>query len=167
VPDAPLSDQSCAPSLRTQATFLRGSTASDLPDNPELRAQLEALSPEELEMRCRRSGLSRRGTAADQVRRPQATLGDIASPMHKLLALRGVHACMLYRSHFTIVMRGYYCPHAIHMMWLPGDAPADAACVPQRRPEADATAAATARAAGCSERRRSRRRRTHGHGNCR
>jgi hypothetical protein len=53
--------------LLCQATFLRGSTASELPDNPELRAQLEALAPEELEMRCRRSGLSRCGTAADQV----------------------------------------------------------------------------------------------------
>jgi hypothetical protein len=66
--------------LLCQATFLRGSTASELPDNPELRAQLEALAPEELEMRCRRSGLSRRGTAADQVQRllqsvPQSCFG--------------------------------------------------------------------------------------------
>lgn len=38
-----------------------------MPDNPKLRAELEALSPEALETRCRRSGLSRRGTAADQV----------------------------------------------------------------------------------------------------
>jgi hypothetical protein len=53
-----------------QATFLRGSTASELPDNPELRAQLEALAPEALETRCRRSGLSSRGTAADQVPTP-------------------------------------------------------------------------------------------------
>jgi hypothetical protein len=53
-----------------QATFLRGSTASELPDNPELRAQLEALTPEALEARCRRSGLSRRGAAADQVQSP-------------------------------------------------------------------------------------------------
>ena len=72
-----LSGHGLAPLTRLvpcQATFLRGSTASDLPDNPELRAQLEALSPEELEMRCRRSGLSRRGTAADQVHLPVALL---------------------------------------------------------------------------------------------
>jgi hypothetical protein len=40
-----------------------------VPDNPELRVELEALSPEELETRCRRSGLSRRGTVVDQVLR--------------------------------------------------------------------------------------------------
>lgn len=42
-----------------------------MPVNPALQAELEALSPEELETRCRRSGLSRRGTAEDQV--PQSS----------------------------------------------------------------------------------------------
>ena len=43
--------------LPVQATFLRSSASSE---DPEHYAQLEALSAEELEIRCRRNGLSRR-----------------------------------------------------------------------------------------------------------
>lgn len=50
-----------------QATFLRGPAAAAAPD-ATLQAELEALPQEALETRCRRSGLSRRGSRADMVR---------------------------------------------------------------------------------------------------
>ena len=54
--------------LMVQATFLRGS-ASRLDNDAELAAELEALPDEELETRCRRSGLSKRGGRAAQISR--------------------------------------------------------------------------------------------------
>ena len=55
-------------SLMMQATFLRGS-ASGLEEDAELAAELEALPDEELETRCRRSGLSKRDGRAAQISR--------------------------------------------------------------------------------------------------
>ena len=55
------------PATRGQATFLRGPSAAAAPD-AALQAELEALPQEALETRCRRSGLSRRGSRADMVR---------------------------------------------------------------------------------------------------
>ncbi len=54
--------------LMMQATFLR-SSASGLEEDAELAAELEALPDEELETRCRRSGLSKRGGRAAQISR--------------------------------------------------------------------------------------------------
>jgi U2-associated protein SR140 len=51
-----------------QATFLRGAGAGANAPNPELEAEYEALGDEELELKCRRSGLTRRGGRAAQVR---------------------------------------------------------------------------------------------------
>ena len=51
-----------------QATFLRG-PAAGAEENAELAAELEALPDEELETRCRRSGLSKRGGRAAQISR--------------------------------------------------------------------------------------------------
>jgi len=48
-----------------QATFLRGPVAGE--ENAELAAELEALPDEELETRCRRSGLSKRGGRGAQI----------------------------------------------------------------------------------------------------
>ncbi|GAB4814277.1 hypothetical protein N2152v2_001323 [Parachlorella kessleri] len=56
-----------AAAAAASATFLRGSSQTG--GNPELEAELEALPPEELEARCRRSGLSRKGGKAAQVSR--------------------------------------------------------------------------------------------------
>lgn len=56
------------PLLMMQATFLRGS-ASGLEEDAELAAELETLPDEELETRCRRSGLSKRGGRAAQISR--------------------------------------------------------------------------------------------------
>ena len=39
-----------------------------MPENTKLRAELEALPQDALELRCRRSGVSRKGGGADQVR---------------------------------------------------------------------------------------------------
>lgn len=55
------------PATWGQATFLRGPSAAAAPD-AALQAELEALPQEALETRCRRSGLSRRGSRADMVR---------------------------------------------------------------------------------------------------
>ena len=43
-----------------QATFLTPVNQA-VPDNPALQAELEALDPDDLELRCRRSGMSRAG----------------------------------------------------------------------------------------------------------
>ena len=51
-----------------QATFLRG-PAAGAEENAELAAELEALPDEEVETRCRRSGLSRRSGRAAQISR--------------------------------------------------------------------------------------------------
>ncbi len=51
-----------------QATFLRG-PAPGVEENAELAAELEGLPDEELETRCRRSGLSKRGGRAAQLSR--------------------------------------------------------------------------------------------------
>ena len=48
-----------------QATFLRGPVAGE--ENAELAAELEVLPDEELETRCRRSGLSKRGGRGAQI----------------------------------------------------------------------------------------------------
>ncbi len=50
-----------------QATFLRGSSEGG--SNAELEAELEALTPEELEARCRRCGVSRKGGKSAQISR--------------------------------------------------------------------------------------------------
>ena len=49
-----------------QATFLRGPVAGLGEEDASLAAELEALPEEDLEMRCRRSGLSKRGGRAAQ-----------------------------------------------------------------------------------------------------
>lgn len=43
-----------------QATFLRGSSSAGADSEGELAAELEALPADDLEIRCRRNGLSRR-----------------------------------------------------------------------------------------------------------
>lgn len=53
-----------------QATFLRGSASGEDAEG-ELAAELNALSSDELETRCRRNGLSRRYHSAHQPR-PQS-----------------------------------------------------------------------------------------------
>ncbi len=55
--------------LSLQATFLRGPVAGLGEEDASLAAELEALPDEELEMRCRRSGLSKRGGRAAQISR--------------------------------------------------------------------------------------------------
>ncbi|KAK9825189.1 hypothetical protein WJX81_005170 [Elliptochloris bilobata] len=66
-----------------QATFLRGPSMAAAPD-AALQAELEALPLEALETRCRRSGLSRRGSRADMETRLLALHaylnGDKAEP---------------------------------------------------------------------------------------
>ena len=52
--------------LSLQATFLRGPVPGLGEEDASLAAELEALPEEELEMRCRRSGLSKRGSRAAQ-----------------------------------------------------------------------------------------------------
>ena len=57
--------------LTLQATFLRSaSTLSTAKvQNPELEAELMGLSEDDLSLKCRRSGLSRKGDRAAQVGR--------------------------------------------------------------------------------------------------
>ena len=43
-----------------QATFLKPADQA-VPENPALQAELEGLGPDDLELRCRRSGMSRAG----------------------------------------------------------------------------------------------------------
>jgi len=54
--------------LRIQATFLTHDTSAAV-ESPELRAELDGLADDALELRCRRAGLSRRGDRADRTRR--------------------------------------------------------------------------------------------------
>lgn len=51
-----------------QATFLRNPAAPAAAPDEELQAELDALPLDALETRCRRSGVSRRGSRADMVR---------------------------------------------------------------------------------------------------
>lgn len=62
--------------LFLQAAFLRGPAAGLGEEDASLAAELEVLPVEALEMRCRRSGLSKRGGRAAQISR----CGGLAEP---------------------------------------------------------------------------------------
>ncbi len=65
----PLSKHSSVHMLLMQATFLRGASAlfSRKTENPALAAELEELDSDQLDTRCRRNGLSKKGGRDMQV----------------------------------------------------------------------------------------------------
>ena len=76
-----------------QATFLRGPVAGLGEDDASLAAELDALPDEDLEMRCRRSGLSKRGGRPAQISRWGGLIHSCRTGRCKLWSLPRAVAC--------------------------------------------------------------------------